>query len=847
MKQQLLLIKSFTVLIGLFVLVSSAHAHVMTPSGKVGWWDFNNVTDLLAPVPGYGQPLILVGDHQQVQGPTADDYAVKIGPGSFYRMTHQIPANGGGNYVNEYTLQFDFKVESIGVWYCFFQTNPQNNNDGDCFINPYGNIGVAATGYSPDVIAAGEWYRLIISVDNGSSFTYYLDGVPINNAVVQENDGRFSLEPLLLLFADENGEDNDIIISEVAIWDRPLTEDEAASLGGFNHPSPPSVVQLICHPFLQSMTQHSVYVCWHDTIADFSRVDYGISPDLGNQKFGSSEMVSFPYRWHSVQLTGLSPDTKYYYRLASGSGESPVYSFTTLPDDSYHGHVRFLLFSDSQDDSAATGFIVRSARQKVQELYGGNLDDHINLIMHTGDIVGSGSTITLWTYEFFMPFAPLSANLPFLSVAGNHELEHRNYYMYIKYNEFSAFPSTHPLFEKLWTYRLPATLFIGMNTNVINAYGNEQIQWLDQTLAQAENDPAIKFVFCFLHHPPVSEIWGEGNTAYVSGQVLPVLEKYSKVQQLSYGHTHAYERGVMESRAENANGDFRITCVGGGGGTRDRWGEYTNYDYPQIHIALDHYFYILYDIYPDSSSFEASLFDLGNSDNPATNTVSDAWHRRLNQPAPQVPSVEDPVYSQNGCAILQASPFAGFDSLMSSCFQLTNAAGQYESPVFDQTNHWQNIYQVDEHFLPVDLNKGKDLSKLEVPAGILEQGKKYYYRARYRDQNLRWSPWSEERPFTFTGSQGIGTRTGQKENLFQNIPNPFHESTVIRFWLARAQKIRIEIKDLYGRVISVPFNGFYPSAEYNIPLRFEGIAAGIYVCSLITESGIYSIKLHVTG
>jgi hypothetical protein len=839
------ILKKSVLIFLLFALTSAAFSQDREVPARKGWWNFNDTLDLTAPVPGFGLPLQLVGIQTVADGPAEADYAVRMGIGSYYRMTHQISANGGGSYVNEYSLQFDFKVESLGNWRTFFQTSPQNNNDGDCFINPSGNIGVAATGYSPDAVSTDQWYRLVISVDNGTSYTYYLDGVPINNAIVQDVDGRFSLDPVLLLFADENGEDYEIIVSEVSVWDQPLTAEEAAILGGFNHPSPPGVHQFIGHPFLQSMTQNSVFVCWHDTLMSLSRVEYGLTPELGNQADGSSEMVSFPFRWHSVHVTGLNPGAKYYYRLVSGSGNSPVYSFTTMPDDSYNGHIRFLLFSDSQTDSAATGFIVRSAKQKVQELYGSDPDDYINLIMHCGDIVGSGSSIAAWTDEFFRPFATLSPEIPFLSVAGNHEGEHRNYYTYIKYDEFSAYPSTSPLFEKLWTYRMPGVLFIGMNSNVIYPYGDTQIHWLDQTLEAAENDPSIRFVFCFLHHPPVSEIWGEGNTSYVSDEVLPVMQKYSKVQQLSYGHTHAFERGVIVSEAENTSGDFRISCVGGGGGSRDRWGEYTNFDYPQVHTAIDRYFYVLFDIDLESSSYEAFMYDLGNVDIPASNTVGDQWHRRLNQPAPYTPTVTEPTYTQGGHAVLHASNFEGIDELMSSRFQVSSASGNYGSPLLDQVTDWQNIYGTDGQFQPVDLNAGKDLTSLEVPGAVLETGKNYYYRVRYRDQNLRWSSWSEELQFTFTGTQGIKPNAKDDEGMLQIVPNPFQESTVIRFNLARNQNIRIEIKDLEGRLISVPVTGYYPKDSYNIPVSLAGIGQGIYLCTLITESGSYTIKLGV--
>lgn len=821
----------------LLALVQLMAANPLTQDRK-GWWKFDNISDPVAAVPGYGLPLALTGTLQTVQGSSVTDGAIEIGPGSYLTMDHQIEPNGGGSYVNEYTLQIDFKVSVTNVWHCFFQTNPDNNNDGDCFINPSGNIGVAATGYSGASITPGEWYRLVITVDNGSFYNYYIDGSLLFTGYVQDIDGRFSLYPELLLFADNDGEDNLITVSEAAIWDRPLNAMEVTELGGFGHVLNPSPY-FLCYPFLQTLTDHSAYVSWHDTIANLTKIEYGTTEALGLEQTGNSELLAPMYRWHTVKLENLDAGTRYYYRIVSGSATSAIYHFKTSPASGYQGHIRYLLFSDTQDDSAATGYIIRSAREKMEELYGTDLSESINAVLHTGDIVGNGNVISQWTDQFFRPFAPLSPYIPYLSVAGNHEMESQNYYTYMKYDDISAFPSGHPLFEKLWTYRLPRILFIGMNTNLTALFSETQRIWLDTTLASAQVDTTIDFVFCFLHHPPVTELWGEGNTSYVENQILGVLKKYSKVQQLSYGHTHAYERGVIESESMDNGGDFRISCVGGGGGHRDRWGEYTNVDYPFIHIALDHYFYILFDFDLAAHSFTGRMFDLGNTDYTVNNEVSDTWHRILGQDPPVKPSALDPTFTNEGRVVLHASPFAGADELMSSQFQVSDKPGDYSSPVVNSLRNWQNIYGIDEFFNPVDLFAGLDITSLEIPAGSLQNSEVYSYRVRYRDQNLRWSEWSDERSFVATDTTGIDEGDKSQGNMLKVVISGASTAEACYF-VKRGGRVVLKLINSAGLEVETLFNGELPAGEYRNSIPVTGLSPGSYICRMHTMNGSLS-------
>jgi hypothetical protein len=197
----------------------------------VGRWDFDNPANLTLAT--LGNNLVLTGSHQATSGVNASDGAVTIGVGSYYTCTHGINPNGSGSFVNQWSILIDFKVPSLSPWYCFYQTNTANSNDGDCFIRPgSGQIGVGQTGYSSTGIQVNTWYRMVISVNNTTNaYNIYLDGIQILPGSTDGLDGRFSLNSTLLLFADENGEDAAITVSRVAIYDDPLSGAEAAALG----------------------------------------------------------------------------------------------------------------------------------------------------------------------------------------------------------------------------------------------------------------------------------------------------------------------------------------------------------------------------------------------------------------------------------------------------------------------------------------------------------------------------------------------------------------------------------------------------------------------------------------
>lgn len=246
-------------LVSIILLVGFVQASGAFPRPK-GLWEFNDAGNLtLATI---GQDLELDGFQggedepvDGIDGPGGEDGATGIGPRSYYRCTPGIPPNGFGStndpndipvFINEYSLLFDmsYPESTVGEWACILQTSQLNDGDGEYFKHPDDESwGCWDLGYTDNPVAgeffstSNTWYRMVFSVklanDGSQFFNMYIDGerACTHNTTALWWDGRFSIEETVLFFADENQEDAELHISNLAIWDRPMTDQEVAMLG----------------------------------------------------------------------------------------------------------------------------------------------------------------------------------------------------------------------------------------------------------------------------------------------------------------------------------------------------------------------------------------------------------------------------------------------------------------------------------------------------------------------------------------------------------------------------------------------------------------------------------------
>lgn len=152
--------------------------------------------------------------------------------------------NGGGSYVNQYTLIFDVLSPNNLNWTPFFNTEPGNGNDADFYLAYDGSLGIGSTYSSAGVITANTWYRIAFVANlSASTISYYVNGslVASGSPAGSGLDGRWSLYSNLdaghdlRLFNEPSGlYTHDLYVNSVAFVDHAMTGGELSTLGGPN-------------------------------------------------------------------------------------------------------------------------------------------------------------------------------------------------------------------------------------------------------------------------------------------------------------------------------------------------------------------------------------------------------------------------------------------------------------------------------------------------------------------------------------------------------------------------------------------------------------------------------------
>jgi predicted phosphodiesterase len=304
----------------------------------IAQWEFNgslaSATGGSNLVAGFAAPATAPGvafTTTTIAGQTAQ--VASFTRGTFFRMTHGLGVNGGGAFLNRYTVVMDvmFPTRPTG-WAALWQTGPANANDADWFINPQGGIGIG--GNYGGTLADGTWYRLALVVDatTGTYNSY------VNGAAVQQNtgvtlDSRFSADGVALLFADEDQENAAGYVNSVQVRPEALTAADVAALGGpaaggIPTPQPPTLRLLLPNGGEQFQAGTTQTVAWVATNPGGYALLEVYRGDVLYRTIGQTPMVRTNYAWIISPRFGNGSD----YRLRLSSASFPaVADFSDAP------------------------------------------------------------------------------------------------------------------------------------------------------------------------------------------------------------------------------------------------------------------------------------------------------------------------------------------------------------------------------------------------------------------------------------------------------------------------------------------------------------------------------------
>jgi hypothetical protein len=483
-------------------------------------------------------------------------------------------------------------------------------------------------------------------------------------------------------------------------------------------------------PVLQNGTETTMGVMWETGIGKATVVEYGPTPRLGLTATGSSRRGSYFSEVHHVTMTGLRPDTRYFYRVGEGDAQSPVLPFRTPPRRGEAKPFRFAVYSDCQQNPGVHERIVErgvyGALARGESPVG-----RLAFVLVAGDTVQTGDDYWQYKERLFDPIESVAPSVPYYAAIGNHEDDSPHYFDYLDLPKNGT-----PGFEEHWySFDYANVHVIGLDTNT-NYRNAAQLAWLDQAPAAACGDDRTRFVFAYFHHPWKSELWLPGEEPY-SGRIVQRLEAAltacGKSGAYLFGHTHGYSRGQSKDHA------LYHVNVGTAGGEIDRWAAFAQRDYEEFQKTFDEYGAVIFDVNPAGEvGFVARRLTFGDDERPKDGEVQDEFYVYDANVAPATPALESVALSADRLAAdLRATDFADpeQDRHLESEWQVATTP-DFATPTSDAWLRYENIY------MDRDTMAGADIRAASLPLPPVEAGAAYA-RVRYRDAGLAWSPWSE--------------------------------------------------------------------------------------------------------
>ena len=268
------------------------------------------------------------------------------------------------------------------------------------------------------------------------------------------------------------------------------------------------------------------------------------------------------YRAWGAYLTGLQPDTLYYYQVGSEAGWSQVYSFRTAPAD----EATIAFYGDIQGGPASFPATVEALTARFGE---------VDLSLLAGDVADNAQMYSEWT-AIDQNLAPYLRTGMWAATVGNHDA----YYEGQAFSTFFYGPDngTDGSRRNYW-FEIGDILFFNFDTEA--GYGSYDPGYTAQKelMKQVMADTDKTFKVVLMHRSAYPMRYDEPEIRALA----PFFEECGVDLVLS-GHDHIYNRTTMLNGEKTAGG---VTYVVGGSASGSKYYEADPNGRPWADVVYD--------------------------------------------------------------------------------------------------------------------------------------------------------------------------------------------------------------------------------------------------------------------
>ncbi len=329
-------------------------------------------------------------------------------------------------------------------------------------------------------------------------------------------------------------------------------------------------------PYLQMNSDSGVTVRWRTDMATDSVVRSGTIHGALTTSTTDATLTTE----HEVRVSGLQPDTKYFYSIGTTdetlAGDDGDHFFMSAPVPGIDRPMRIWLLGDS---GTADG-----NQQAVRDAYYGSAAYRFNdMVLLLGDNAYNTGTDAEYQHALFDTYPTVLQQSPVWSCLGNHETaqDRSGSYPGVPYFDIFTFPAAAECggyvsgTERYFSWDFGNIHFISLDVQTSNAaLRTNMLAWLDNDLAANTR----RWTIAVWHHPPYTKgshnSDTESQTTWAREQIVPRLED-AGVDIVISGHSHCYERswfidGFYDTPTLISSG----TVIDGGDGRTDGDGDY---------------------------------------------------------------------------------------------------------------------------------------------------------------------------------------------------------------------------------------------------------------------------------